>query len=390
MLKYALVNLLETLMRVLPIPRRTGLIVLGKPDRNSPVLLTCNYHLTVERVKRALKGIDCYLLAANSRGHNVWCGATGGHFTDHSVLSILKTSGIEERVDHRNVTLPQLAATGIDARTIREKTGWKVTWGPVYAKDIRAFLENGCEKTPEMRQVEFPLVQRVEMAAAWAFPFSLVAFLVTIWTWRGAMLPLLGLTWGLPFLIFLFFPLYSRWLNPEKKGVAFSRYTLLFDFGRNSLILWAMFIAALVLFGVLTHSCSAGFIARWGFSSLVVILLISLDLTGSTPLYKSGLHEDRFLKIVLDKRKCQGAGFCEQVCPRDCYAVDKQAHTAEVPRSNRCVQCGACIVQCPFDAIYFRAPNGETVPPETVRKFKLNLMGKRMRKPDGERSHPAS
>ncbi|MFQ5835809.1 MAG: HgcAB-like fusion protein, partial [bacterium] len=170
LLKYVIVNILETLLRVSPFPCKTGLIKIGHPDSSSPVFLTCNYHLTVERVKRALKGIDCYLLVANSRGINVWCAATGGHFTNHDVISVLKTSGIEELVDHRNVILPQLAATGIETKTVQRKTGWKIIWGPVYAKDIPAFIESKFRKTPEMREVEFPWAKRIEVAVAWAFP----------------------------------------------------------------------------------------------------------------------------------------------------------------------------------------------------------------------------
>lgn len=69
--KFILVNIVETLLRVFPFPCRPGLVKIGNPDRNSPIFLTGNYHLTVERVKRVLKGIDCYLLIANSRGINV-------------------------------------------------------------------------------------------------------------------------------------------------------------------------------------------------------------------------------------------------------------------------------------------------------------------------------
>jgi len=85
----------------------------------------------VARVKRALRGLDIYLLVANSKGINIWCAATGGLFTNHDVISVLKTSGIENKVEHRNVILPQLAATGIESRIIKKKTGWKSVWGPV-------------------------------------------------------------------------------------------------------------------------------------------------------------------------------------------------------------------------------------------------------------------
>jgi NAD-dependent dihydropyrimidine dehydrogenase PreA subunit len=379
LLKYTAVNVIETLLRVIPIPCKIGILKIGKPDRSSPVFLTCNYHLTVKRVKRALEGIDSYLLVASSNGHNVWCGATGGHFTNHDVISILKTSGIDRLVAHRKVIFPQLAAAGIEANHVQKKTGWKVIWGPVYAKDIQAFVENHFKKTIEMRQVIFSFASRIEMAAMWAFPFSIIASLIMIFFWPGALLPLNGLIWGLPFFIFVFFPLYAKWLNPQKKGVGFSKYTIVFDFARTSLILWGLFIACLLGFSAMTSSFTWPLILRWGFISFVVILLVSLDLMGSTPIYKSGLHGDRFLKVVLDERKCRAAGFCEQVCPRNCYEIDTSRQIATMPGTEKCVQCGACIVQCPFDALYFVGPEGEILPPKTVRRFKLNLLGKRLK-----------
>ena len=106
---------------------------------------------------------------------------------------------------------------------------------------------------------------------------------------------------------------------------------------------------------------------------------------GSTPVYKSGLHEDRFLKVILKEEKCKAAGFCEEVCPRNCYEVNSSRHIATMPRANQCVQCGACIVQCPYDALYFESPKGEIIPPETVRKFKLNLIGKRLKETGEEK-----
>ncbi len=379
LLKYVFVTIVGTLLRGLPLPQRTGLVTIGSPGRDSPVFLTGNFWLTVERVKRSLRGIDCYLLVANSRGINVWCAASGGHFTNHDVVSTLKLSGIEDRVKHRNVILPQLSATGIEAREIRERTGWTVVWGPVYAEDIPAFLPNGSRKTPEMRTVKFPLVQRIEMAVMWTFPFSVIVSLFTPLFGRALLVPLLGVIWALPLLVFIFFPLYAKWLNPEKKGTAFSKYTIVFDFGRLPLLLWGITLFCIVVFGILSHASPGAFILRWGFISLVIILLVSLDLSGSTPLYKSGLHEDRFFSIVLDAERCKGAGACEQVCPRNCYQVDGSRHRATMPGAGRCVKCGACVVQCPFDALSFRGPRDGIVTPETVRRFKLNLLGKRLK-----------
>jgi NAD-dependent dihydropyrimidine dehydrogenase PreA subunit len=382
LLKYIVANIIETLLRVLPFPCRTGLVKVGNPDRNSPVFLTCNYHLTVQRVKRALEGMDCYLLVANSRGINVWCAATGGLLTNHDAISVLRTSGIEDLVDHREIILPQLAATGIEAKVIEGKTGWKAIWGPVYADDIPGFLENDFSKPPEMRKVEFLWLQRVEMAVAWAFPISLLVALIVLPLWRGAVFPLAVLIWGLAFLIFMSFPLYERWFSPGGRRFGF----VFFDFGRAGLplALWGIFMVGLVAYTALAGQFAWGTILRWGLASLVIVLVITLDLMGSTPVYKSGLHQDRLFRISIDEKKCRGVGVCVEVCPRDCFELDAGRHVATMPRADECVQCGACIVQCPCDALCFESPDGQLVAPEDVRRYKLNMTGKRLVKAEGE------
>ena len=375
-LTYILVNMLLTLLRVLPFPCRTGLIRIGHPGRDTPVLLTGNYRLTVERVKHALKGLDAYLLVANSHGINVWCAAAGGHLTHHDVIAVLKTSGVTELVDHRSIILPQLAATGIEGKMVEQGTGWNVIWGPVEARDIAAFLKRDLSKTRAMRCVSFGWQRRLEVAIAWAFPISLLA-LVVLPFWQEGVLPLVGLVWAASLLMFLSFPLYEQQLHPrESVGFVF------FNFGPRGVLLlfWGLFILILLGYGHVTGVLAWEFFLKWALASIVVILILGLDLTGSTPVYKSGLHEERWLRVVLDKSRCRGIGHCEQVCPRDVFQLDQEKRMVQMPRAHRCMQCGACIVQCPCDALYFHGPSGAVVPAETVRHFKLNLLGRRMTK----------
>jgi NAD-dependent dihydropyrimidine dehydrogenase PreA subunit len=379
-LRYLGVNVVQTLLRVIPFPCRTGLVRIGTPGRDSPVLLTGNFRLTVERVIWTLKGIDAYLLVANSRGVNVWCAATGGLLRNHDVVSVLKTSGVGDLVDHRRVILPQLAATGVEGRIIHEKTGWHVVWGPVDAHALPAFLRHGLQVTPAMRRVRFAWPQRLEMAVAWAFPISLLTLLLFP-IWSAGVLPLVGLVWLFAFVLFLSFPLYSGYLGAPGKHLGF----IFFDFGRYGvpLILWGLYV--MVLTGSLLARAEFSWLLwlRWCLSALVVVVLLSIDLMGSTPVYKSGLHADRLLRITLDHDRCKGAGFCEAVCPVDVFVVDHHRRIATLPRAAQCVQCGACIVQCPFDALYFRGPEGALVTPDTVRRFKLNLLGHRLVKSRG-------
>lgn len=372
--RYVWYSIILTLLRALPFPCKTGIYEIGKPDRTSPVLLTCNFLLTVERVKRALSGMDAWLLAANSRGINVWCAATGGLMTDHDVISVLKTSGIGDKVDHRTVILPQLAATGIEGGVIAKKAGWKTVWGPVDAADIPAFLENGMKASPAMRAVAFPWRQRFEMAVAWAFPMAFFALSVLPF-WKAGVLPLMGLVWALALLLFLSFPLYERFLSKTGKNAGF----IFFDFGRHGIPigLCLFFIAVLAAGSLLSGDFTWRLMLRWGISAFVVTLVLCLDLMGSTPVYKSGLHNDRLLRIELDAEACRGADLCEAVCPKDVFEMDYSHNLIMLTGANRCVQCGACIVQCPFSALFFRDQEGGIVSPETIRRYKLNLLGNR-------------
>lgn len=119
--------------RWFPNPVTPGLRRIGVPTRDSPVVVTGNFHLTFRRVQKALRGQNCYLLVVQSQGINVWCASAGGEMNTHSVLAALKISGIAGFVDHRELILPQLSAPGIDATMLRKESGWEGKWGPVYA-----------------------------------------------------------------------------------------------------------------------------------------------------------------------------------------------------------------------------------------------------------------
>ena len=213
-----------------------------------------------------------------------------------------------------------------------------------------------------------------------------VAALVLLFVWRAALWPLVLLVWGIALLAFASFPLYARRLNVKHDRVGL----VFFDFGRGGiqLILWGLCVLVLVALALLSDSFGWGDVLRWGVATLVLVVIVSIDLSGSTPVLKSGLQGDRLLRVRLDTDKCKGAGACEQVCPRNCFEVDRQEHTATMPGAERCVQCGACIVQCPFDALAFADPTGGVIPPETIRRFKLNMMGERRRSGMEERQHP--
>ena len=375
-------DLIQTLLRFLPFPVKTGIIRVGQPDRQSPVLVTCNFGLTVRRVLRALRGLDAYLLVANSRGINVWCAASGGHFTSNDIISVVKTSGIGDLVEHRRLVLPQLSATGVERSVVEEKTGWRVVFGPVYAQDIPTYLANHYKKTERMRTVRFDLPERLEMAVMWATPISVIPLILLLIWWRDLALPFVAIIWGIALVTFVGFPWLPRWLvigRSDQAPPGWTKYLVVFDpRSQRILALWAAAVAALVAYGLLVADWGWMTILGWALVSLAAALLISLDLAGSTPVYKSSLHEDRLLSVALDVDKCQGRAICREVCPKNRFQIDSQAHKASIISENECVQCGACIVQCPEDALAFVDRRGRRIPPEEIRKYKLNLMGERV------------
>jgi SAM-dependent methyltransferase len=106
--------------RWFPNPVVPGLRRIGTPDRDSPVVVTGNFHLTVRRVEKALTSQNCYLLVVQSKGINVWCASAGGEMNTHSIITALKTSNIDSLVDHRVLILPQLSAPGIDTKLLKK------------------------------------------------------------------------------------------------------------------------------------------------------------------------------------------------------------------------------------------------------------------------------
>lgn len=59
----------------------------------------------------------------------------------------------------------------------------------------------------------------------------------------------------------------------------------------------------------------------------------------------------RGLRIHFDPQKCIGAWQCYQVCPIGCWTPDRPRRKAIFHDPHLCIACGACVLQCPEDAI---------------------------------------
>lgn len=151
---------------------------MGNPSSDSPVFVTANYKLSFDALRKELTGIDAWMLVADTRGINVWCAAGKKTFSSDEIALQVQRARLEEIVSHRELILPQFAATGVASQNLNKLCGFKGIYGPLRAEDIPQFLKNGREADEKMRSVTFSLAERlvlvpVEISLIWK-PFLIV------------------------------------------------------------------------------------------------------------------------------------------------------------------------------------------------------------------------
>ncbi len=184
-----------------------GLYALGDPGCDSPVLVTANYKLTFDLLRRTLAGRHVWILVLDTKGINVWCAAGKGTFGTEELLDRIESSRLGQVVRHRKLIVPQLGAPGLAAFEIKKYAGFRVAYGPVLMDDLPAYLDDGCRATPEMRIKKFPFMERLVLVPVelmqglqQGFPLMLLFTLVAGFAGRGPFVQA-ALTHGLPSVI---------------------------------------------------------------------------------------------------------------------------------------------------------------------------------------------
>ena len=129
-----------------PVAVEPGLKVFGAPDENSPVMFTTNFALTYYTVASDIESAkaSAYLLVVDTEGIAVDSAVAGRKLTAEKVADALKTSGVENKVNHRKLIIPGKAARL--SGEIEELSGWQVFVGPRDSSDIPKLLQ---EKWPK-------------------------------------------------------------------------------------------------------------------------------------------------------------------------------------------------------------------------------------------------
>ncbi|NOU18153.1 MAG: acetyl-CoA synthase subunit gamma [Bacteroidales bacterium] len=142
---------------------KQGLYAIGTPNADSDIFVSANYKLSFDHLRRALHGMNAWVLVLDTKGINVWCAAGKKTFSTENIIKSIKNTSLEQIIKHRKIIVPQLGAPGVAAHEVKEKSGFSVIYGPVLACDIKPFIENGYKATPSMRKVNFTLKERAKL-----------------------------------------------------------------------------------------------------------------------------------------------------------------------------------------------------------------------------------
>lgn len=71
-----------------------GLYSIGNPTAAAPVFVTANYKLSFDHLRRALRGLEAWLLVLDTHGVNVWCAAGKGTFSTEELVRRIEVTGL--------------------------------------------------------------------------------------------------------------------------------------------------------------------------------------------------------------------------------------------------------------------------------------------------------
>ncbi len=183
-----------------------GLYCLGNADAKAPVLVTANYKLSFDALRRELAGQNVWLLVIDTRGINVWCAAGKGTFSTEEIAYQVQRAQLDQVVSHRELLLPQLSASGVAAHELRRLCGFRGRFGPILAADLPEYLRTG-ETTEKMRTITFTLRERavlvpLELCIIWKqLTIAAVIFFLLSGISPGFFSPELALSRGMQLLL---------------------------------------------------------------------------------------------------------------------------------------------------------------------------------------------
>lgn len=124
-----------------PIQVEPTLHAVGDVNENSPVYITTNFSLTYYSVEGEVESskIPSYILPIDTDGTSVLTAYAAGKFEPEKIADALASSGVAEKVNHRNLIIP--GAVAVISGKLQEKSNWKVVVGPRESSGIISFVK---------------------------------------------------------------------------------------------------------------------------------------------------------------------------------------------------------------------------------------------------------
>jgi acetyl-CoA decarbonylase/synthase complex subunit gamma len=131
-----------------------GIYEIGEPNDTSPVFVTSNYRLTKIPVEIDIKGanLDAWLLVVDSEGIGIESAVAGGQFNAGSIAEAANEFKIFDKVKHRVLIIPGMAARLSGA--LEDEADALVMVGPRDSSGIGKFIKEQWKLEELMKQYE--------------------------------------------------------------------------------------------------------------------------------------------------------------------------------------------------------------------------------------------
>jgi acetyl-CoA decarbonylase/synthase complex subunit gamma len=131
-----------------------GIYEIGEPNDMSPVFVTSNYRLTKIPVEIDIKGanLDAWLLVVDSEGIGIESAVAGGQFNAGSIAEAANEFKIFDKVKHRVLIIPGMAARLSGA--LEDEADALVLVGPRDSSGIGKFIKEQWKPEELMKQYE--------------------------------------------------------------------------------------------------------------------------------------------------------------------------------------------------------------------------------------------
>lgn len=125
-----------------PMATSPGIYEIGAPDKNSPVLVTCNFSLTYFIVSGEIETsrVPTWLVVVDTEGLSVLTAWAAGKFAGDAIGMAIKKMGLFDKISHKKIIIPGYAAA-ISGDLEEELSGCEILIGPRESAQIPAYMK---------------------------------------------------------------------------------------------------------------------------------------------------------------------------------------------------------------------------------------------------------